>query len=146
MDGPRGYYAKWKVSETNIIWFHFYTESKNKTNEQTSPRNRLIDTEDKQVAARGDGGRGTNEQERDIKRDKLAITKWMGQGDGTCHMGKRGKKTLLAFQSHSTMLNSPFLCFIKMWKHSCSRVYKEWKHELVILIIQLSYKAQKEVR
>ena len=44
--------------KTNIVWFHLYVESK-KTNEQMSQnRNRVIDTENKQVLARGDGDGG----------------------------------------------------------------------------------------
>ena len=33
MDGPRGYCAKWNKSETNIIWFHLYVESKKQNSE-----------------------------------------------------------------------------------------------------------------
>ena len=60
MLGPRRYYAKWNKSIiSNIIQFHLYVESKkNKTkqmNKHKKKRNRVIDTENKQVFGRREG-------------------------------------------------------------------------------------------
>ena len=46
-----------------------------KTNEHIQPnRNEVIDTEKKQVVARGERGRGMKEQVREVKRHKLSVT------------------------------------------------------------------------
>ena len=58
---PRDYHIKQSMSErkTNAVWFHVNVESKNKANEQTwQNRNRVTDTEDKEVIARGIGDGG----------------------------------------------------------------------------------------
>ena len=33
MNEPEGYYAKWNKSKTNTVCYHFYVDSKNKTND-----------------------------------------------------------------------------------------------------------------
>ena len=73
MDGPRGYYAKWNKSdrERQILYdFIYMWNVKYNSNEQTYPnRNRVIDTENNQVVARGDGGWGEERNRRGRLRD-----------------------------------------------------------------------------
>ena len=54
MDGPRGYYAKWNKSdrESQILYVIIYMWNLNKTKQNKT--NRLIDTENKLVVARGE--------------------------------------------------------------------------------------------
>ena len=33
MDGPKEYHTKWSKSKINIIWYHFYIDIKNSTND-----------------------------------------------------------------------------------------------------------------
>ena len=65
MDTPGGCYAKWnKLDRKKQIPYDFtyMWNLKNKTNEQTKQkRNRLIDTENKLVVARGEEGGEMNE-------------------------------------------------------------------------------------
>ena len=52
MDGSRSYYAKWNVRQMPL-WSHLYVESTKQNKNQNE--NRLIDTKNKQVIARGRG-------------------------------------------------------------------------------------------
>ena len=54
-----GYVAKISQTKTNIVWFHFYVESKEQTKQK---RNRHVDTENKLMVARGEefAGWGAN--------------------------------------------------------------------------------------
>ena len=59
--------------KTNTVWLHLYVEPKTQSKQN---RNRLIDTEEKTVAAKG--GKGVNRRVKyvkEIKRGKFKITK-----------------------------------------------------------------------
>ena len=66
MDGPWGYYAKWNKLKTNTIWFHLYVES-----EKENKGTKFIDTGNRLMVARGDGGWGWEKWVKGIKGYKF---------------------------------------------------------------------------
>lgn len=52
MEGPRGYYANWNISE-KAKWFHSYVQSEKQNQHKNQSRKRVTQAEDKPVVARG---------------------------------------------------------------------------------------------
>ena len=59
MDGPRDYHTNWSKSKTNvnIIWYHFYEESKKMNLNYLQNRSRFVGTEKKFMVTKEEGGK-----------------------------------------------------------------------------------------